>query len=103
MVISSALKINRYGIRYWPGNQRINGWMKSQKENKIVRSNLVFLPLDWTFKIGSYINSNQSEEDENILTPLLALTINVITKDEEMVRSPTVYPCSLNFGLNNLS
>ena len=77
--------------------------MGSQKENRIVRSNLVFPSLDWTFKSGGYINSNQSGEDENLATPLLALTINAITKDKEMVRiaHPTVYPCSPGFELNN--
>ena len=71
----------------------------------MVRSKLVFPPLDWTFKSGGYINSNQSGEDENVATPLLTLTINVITKDEEMAKiiRPTVYPCSSNFELNNWS
>ena len=105
MVISSAPKHNRYGIGYWPDNQRRNGRIGSQKENRMVRSKLVFLPLDWTFRSGGYINSNQSGEDENLPTPFLALTINVITEDEEMVKiaRPTVYPCSSDFELNNWS
>ena len=79
--------------------------MGSQKEKRIVRSNLVFPPLDWTFKSGGYINSNQSGEEKNLATPFLALTINVITEDEEMVRiaCPTVYPRSSDFELNNWS
>ena len=55
--------------------------------------------------MGGYINSNESEEDESLATPLLALTINEITKDEKMVRiaHPTLYPCSPDFELNNWS
>ena len=69
----------------------------------MVRSNLVFPPLNWTFRLGDYINSDLSGEDKDIATPLLALTINVITGDEEMVRSarPIVYPSSPDFELNN--
>ena len=69
----------------------------------MVRSNLAFPPLNWTFRLGGYINSNLSGEDKDITTPLLALTNNVTTEDEEMVKSshPTVYPCSPDFELNN--
>ena len=103
MVISSAPKRNCYSIGYQPSDQSRNDWMGSQKENRIVSSNLVFPPLDWTFRSGGYINSNQFGEDGNLATPLHALTINVITKDEEIVRiaRPTVYPCSSDFELNN--
>ena len=71
----------------------------------MVRSNLVFPPLNWTFRSRGYINSSLFREDNDIVAPFLVLTINVITKDEEMIRSvcPTVYPCSPNFELNNWS
>ena len=105
MVISSVPKRNRYGIGYQLGDQKRSGWMRSQKGNRMVRSNLVFPPLNWTFRSRGYINSDLSREDKDIATPLLALTINVITRDEEMVRSVhlTIYPCSPNFELNNWS
>ena len=77
--------------------------MGSQKKDRMVIPDLIFLPLNWTFRSGGYINSNQSGEDENLPTPFLALTINVITEDEEMAKIArlTVYPCSLDFELNN--
>ena len=79
--------------------------MGSQKENRMVRSNLIFPPLNWTFQSGGYNNSDLHREDENLTTPLLALTINAITEDDKMVRSvhSTVYPCSPDFELNNWS
>ena len=103
MVISSTPKCNRHGVGYQPGNQKRNGQMGSQKEDKMVRSNLVFPLLNWTFRSGGYINSSLFGEDENIATPFLALTINVITEYGKMIEStrPTVYPCSPNFELNN--
>ena len=87
------------------GDQRRNGQMGTQKENGMVKSNLVFLPLDWTFKSEGYINSSLSGEDKDIVTPLPTPTINVITEEEEMVESvcPIVYPCLLSFDLNNWS
>ena len=71
----------------------------------MVRSNSIFLPLNWTFRSGGYINFDLFEEDKDIATPLLALTINVITVDEETIRRvcPNAYPCSSNFELNNWS
>ena len=79
--------------------------MGSQKKNRMVRSNLSFPPLNWTFKSGGYVNSELSRKDENLATPLFALTINVITKDKEIVRfaHPTMHPCSSDFELNNWS
>ena len=79
--------------------------MGSQKENRMVKYNLIFPPLNWTFRSGDYINSDLPGEDENLATPLLALTINAITEDVKMVRSvhSTVYPCSPDFELNNWS
>ena len=105
MAVSSAPKHNRHGIEYQPSDRRRNGWMGSQKENGMVKSNLVFPPLDWTFRLWGYINSSLSREDEDIVTPLLTLTINVITEKEEMVKSVclTVYPCPPSFDLNNCS
>ena len=98
-----APKRNRHDIGYQLGDQRRNGRMGSQKENRMVRSNLVFPPLNWTFRSGGYINSDMSGEDKDIATPFRTLTINVITKEEEMDKTacPTVYPCSPDFELNN--
>ena len=105
MAISTALKHNRHGIGYQLGDQRKNSRMGSQKENGMVRPNLVFSLLNWTFKSGGYINSNLSREDEDIAISLLIITINVITEKEEMVESvrPTVYLCPPNFELNKWS
>ena len=101
--MSLAPKQNHYGIEYQPDDQRSNGQTRSQKENRMVRSNLVFPPLSWTFRSGGYINSDLPIEDGNIVTPLLTLTINVITEEEETVENArsTVYPCPLDFELNN--
>ena len=79
--------------------------MGSQKENRMVRSNLIFSLLNWTFKSRGYINSSSSREEEDIVTPLLALTINVITEEEETIENayPTMYPCPPDFELNNWS
>ena len=77
--------------------------MGSQKENRMVRSNLIFSLLNWTFRSRGYINSNHPREDENVATPLLMLTINVITEDEEMVKIAHLAPCSSDFELNNWS
>ena len=105
MVISSSFKRNRYGIGYQFGDQRRNGQMGSQKENRMVISNMVFPPLSWTFRSEGYINSNLPVEDEDIVTPLIALTINVITEEEETIENacPTVHPCPPSFELNNWS
>ena len=69
----------------------------------MVRSNLIFSPLNFTFKSEGYINSSSSGEDEDIVTPLLALTINVITEEKETNENacPTIYPCPPDFKLNN--
>ena len=69
----------------------------------MIRSNSCFPPLNWTFRSRGYINSDLSGEDKDIVTPLFALTINVITKDKAEVESayPTVYPCSPDFELDN--
>ena len=105
MVISSAPKRNRYGIGFQLEDQRKNGRMGSQKENRTVRSNLIFLPLDWTFRSGGYINFDLSEKDQNLVAHLLALTINEIKEDEKTIENtcPIVYPCLSDFELNNWS
>ena len=105
MVISSGPKCNRHSIGYQPGNQRRNSQRGNQKEDRMVRSNLVFPSLNWTFKSGGYINSNQSREDKSLFTPFQTLTINVITEKKEMNQTtcPIVYPYSSDFELNNWS
>ena len=50
MVISTAPKHNLHAIGYQLGDQRKNNRMGSQKENGMVIPNLVFLPLNWTFR-----------------------------------------------------
>ena len=79
--------------------------MESQKEDRMVRSNLAFPPLNWTFRSRAYINSTMCGEDKDMVTPLLTLTINVITKKEEIVQNvcPTVYLCPSDFELSNWS
>ena len=62
--------------------------MGSQREDKMVKSSLVFHPLNWTFRLGGYIKSDMSGEDKDIATPFRTLTINVITKEEEMDKIP---------------
>ena len=103
MVISTAPKHNPHAIGYQLGDQRKNNRMGRQKENGMVRPNLVFLPLNLTFRSRGYINFNLSGKDGDIVTPLLTLTINVITEEEETVENArsTVYPCPLDFELNN--
>ena len=69
----------------------------------MVRSNLVLLPLSWTFKSAGYINPELLVEDGNTVTPFLALAINAIIEEEETFENahPTVHPCPSNFELNN--
>ena len=71
----------------------------------MVRSNLVFPPLSWTFRSGGYINFDLPVEDGDTVTPLLAITINAITEEEETIEDArsTVHPCLPNFELNNWS
>ena len=79
--------------------------MGSQREDKMVKSSLVFHPLNWTFQLGGYINSDMFGEDKDIATSSRTLTINVITKKEEMDKTVclTVYHCPPDFELNNWS
>ena len=71
----------------------------------MVGSNLPFPPLNWTVRSGGYINPSLFGEDRDIVTPLLTLTINVITEEEETFENArsTVYPCPPDFELNNWS
>ena len=104
-MISSAPKRNHYGIGYQPDDQKSNGRIRSQKENRMIRSNLVFPPLSWTFRSRGYINFDLPVKDGNIVTPLIALTINAIIEKEETIENahPTIHPCPPNFELNNWS
>ena len=79
--------------------------MESQKENRMVSSDLAFPPLSWTFRSGGYINSDLPIKDRDIVTPLLALTINAITEEKETIENahPTVHPCPPSFELDNWS
>ena len=103
MVPSLTPKCKCYGVGYQLHDQRRNG--RIQKENKMTISYLAFPPLSWTFKSEEYINSSLSEEDEDMVAPFHALIINVILEDKEEVKStyPTIYPCSLDFELDNWS
>ena len=101
MVISSTPKRNCHAIGYQPYNQRRNG--RVQKENKMTRPYLAFPPLSWTFRSGGYINTTPFGKEEGVVVPFRALTINVITKNEEENESayPTVYPYPSDFELDN--
>ena len=71
----------------------------------MTRSYLAFLPLNWTFRLGEYINTSLYGEDEDVVEPFHVLTINVIIKDKEKIESayPSLYPCSSDFELDNWS
>ena len=105
MVISSAPKRNCYGIGYQLGGQRKNGWIGSQKGNKMVRSYSSVPFLSWTFRLGGYINASLFGEEKDVVAPFHTFTINVIIGNKEEVESayPTVYPCSPDFELDNWS
>ena len=81
MVLSSTLKGNRHGIGYQLHEQGRNG--RIQKENRKTRSYLALSPLSWTFRLGGYINTNLSEESEDVVVPFHVFTISVITRDKE--------------------
>ena len=103
MVLSSIPKYSRHGIGYQLHKQGRNGPI--QKENRKTRFYSAFPLLSWTFRSGGYINASLSGEDEGVVMPFRALTIHVITEDQEEAKSscPTVYPCSPNFKLDNWS
>ena len=71
----------------------------------MTKSCLVFPLLSWTLRLGIYINASLFGENEDMVTPIHAFIINVITEDKEKVESacPTVFPCSPDFELNNWS
>ena len=71
----------------------------------MTRPYLAFPPLSLTFRSGEYINTTSFGEEEGVAMPFRALTINVITKNEEEVRNacPVVYPCPPDFKLDNWS
>ena len=71
----------------------------------MTKSCLAFPPLSWTFKSRGYVNTSLFGENEDVVAPFHAFTINVITEDKEEVEStyPIVYPCSSNFELDNWS
>ena len=64
---------------------------------------LAFLSLSSTFRSGGHINTTPFGKEKGVVVPFCALTINVITKDEEEVRNTclVVYPCPPDFKLNN--
>ena len=101
MVVSSTSKRNCHGIRYRPYDQGKND--RIQKRNRMTRPYVAFLPLSLAFRLGEYINTTPSEEEEGVVVPFRALNINVITEDEEEVENayPAVYPCSPDFKLDN--
>ena len=69
----------------------------------MTRTYVAFLPLNLTFRFEGYINASLSGEDEDLVMPLIVLTISVIIKNEDIVETahPAVYPCSSGFELDN--
>ena len=103
LVISSIPKQNCHGIGYQSYNRGRNGWI--QKENRMTRPYLAFSPLSWTFRSGGYINTTPFWKEKGVVILFRAFTIHVIIEDQEEAKSacPTVYPCSLDFKLDNWS
>ena len=103
MVLSSTPKRNRHGTGYLLHEQRRNGPI--QKENKRTRFYSTHSPLSWTFRLGGYINTSLFEKDKGVVMPFCAHTIHVIIEDQEEAKNacPTLYPCSPDFKLDNLS
>ena len=77
----------------------------SKKQNRMTRPYLAFPSLSLTFRSEGYINTSLFGKEEDVVVPLHVLTINVIIRDKEKVKSayPTVYPCSPDFELDNWS
>ena len=71
----------------------------------MIRPYLAFPPLSLTFRSRGYINTIPSGRKKGVVVPFRALTINVITKNEEEVRNacPFMYPCPSDFKLDNWS
>ena len=103
MVLSSTLKCNHHGIGYQLHEQGRNGPIQKENRKTIFYSTLP--PLSWTFRLGGYINTSLSREDEGVVMPFCALIIHVITKEQEEAKSAcrAVYPCSPDFKLDNWS
>ena len=103
MVLSSTSKRNHHGVGYQLHDQGEND--RIQKENKRTRTYLAFPPLSLTFRSGGYINASLPVENEDVVMPFCAPTIHVFTEDEDIVETarPTVYPCPLDFELDNWS
>ena len=87
-------KHDRHGLGYQPNNQSRNEQMGRQRGNRMANSRLTIPPIHQTFKSRGYINSNLSMEDEDVVTPFFAFTINATTENEETTENvcPTVYP-----------
>ena len=66
---------------------------------------LAFSPLSLTFRSKGYINTTPTQEEEGVVVPFHALTINILTEDEKEVRNAclVVYPCPPDFKLDNWS
>ena len=103
MLISSILKRDNHGIGYQQYNQRRNG--QNQKENRVTKPYLAFPPLNWTFRLGGYINITPFGKEKDVIMPFRALTISVITRNEEEAESvyPAVYPYPSDSELDNWS
>ena len=71
----------------------------------MTRPYLAFPPLSLTFRSRGYINTTPFGKEEGVVVPFRALTINVITEEEEKVRNacPIVYLCLPEFKLDNWS
>ena len=71
----------------------------------MTRPYLAFPPLSWTFRSGGYINTTPSGKEESMGMPFRALTISVITGNEEEDESayPAIYPYPSDSELDNWS
>ena len=71
----------------------------------MTRPYLAFPPLNWTFRSGGYINTTPSGKEEGMGMPFCALTISVITGNEEEVESAylTMHPYPSDSKLDNWS
>ena len=78
--VSTTPKHDRHGLWYQSGNQGRNEQMGRQKRNKMASSRLIIPLIHQTFRSEGYINSSLSAEDEDIVAPFLAFTINATTE-----------------------
>ena len=83
----------------------MNGQMERQKGKRMASSKLIIPPIHQIFRSEGCINSSLSVEDEDIIAPFLAFTINATIENEEMAESArlAVYPCPPDFELSNWS